>query len=314
MDTPLLLDAYARMALIRAFETRVEELYLAAAIPGFVHVSLGQEACAVGVCFALGEDDYLTSTHRGHGHCLARGMTPDRMMAELFGRATGYCGGKGGSMHIADPTIGVLGANGIVGAGLPIAVGAGTACRLRGRGVSVAFFGEGATTTGAFHEALIIAAVSRVPVLFVCENNRYVEFSAWSELSTVDGVADRAESYGIEAQRVDGNDVASVYDTASSLVSRLRGGEGPFFLELDTYRISGHYAGDPARYRPEGEAERARRDRDPLALAAALLRDRSVVEEDLSRADRVAAHAIEAAVRFAEESPFPDGSEVTTDV
>ncbi|MGF1617305.1 MAG: thiamine pyrophosphate-dependent dehydrogenase E1 component subunit alpha [Acidimicrobiia bacterium] len=302
------------MALIRAFETRVEELYLAAAIPGFVHVSLGQEACAVGVCFALGEDDYLTSTHRGHGHCLARGMAPDRMMAELFGRATGYCGGKGGSMHIADPTVGVLGANGIVGAGLPIAVGAGTACQLRGSGVAVAFFGEGATTTGAFHEAMIIAAVSRVPVLFVCENNRYVEFSAWSELSTVDGVADRAESYGIEALRVDGNDVTAVYDTASALVSRLRGGEGPLFLELDTYRISGHYVGDPARYRPEGEAERVRRERDPLALAVALLRDRGVVEDDLSRAVRVAAHAVEAAVRFAEESPFPDASEVTTDV
>src|SRR4051794_1263087 len=258
--------AFALMALIRAFETRVAELYRDGEIPGFVHVSLGQEAVAAGVGTALQEGDYLATTHRGHGHCLARGVDVDRMMAELFARADGICGGKGGSMHIADPARGVLGANAIVGASMPLAVGAALSSKLLRQGrVAVAFFGEGAVNQGAFHEALNLAAVWDAPVLFVCENNLYAEFSDSRRMTRVPSVAQRTAAYGVDAVVVDGNDVEQVHGVTADAAARCREGHGPVLIEAETYRWHGHYEGDAQPYKPEDEST-AWRGRDPLVV------------------------------------------------
>jgi 2-oxoisovalerate dehydrogenase E1 component len=261
---------YREMRRIRSLEERVSRLYRDGEIPGFSHVSIGQEVAPVAVCAALREDDQITSTHRGHGHVLARGLPPREMLAEVMGKATGSCRGLGGSMHIADPTRGILGANGIVGAGLPIAVGAAFAQRRRGRGgVVVAFFGDGAINTGAFHEAFNLAALWHLPVLFVCENNGYAEFSPWQAQHPVPPT-DRAAAYGVTAERVEGGDVEAVAKAAEALVARLRDGEGPAFLEVTVHRWHGHYEGDPMGYRPEDDLARARAE-DPIALARARL-------------------------------------------
>jgi TPP-dependent pyruvate/acetoin dehydrogenase alpha subunit len=301
-----LVELYARMALIRAFETRVTELYRDSEIPGFVHTSLGQEAVAVGVCAALRDDDYLATTHRGHGHCLAKGADVDGMMAELFAKETGLCRGKGGSMHVADPARGVLGANAIVGASIPLAVGAGLSSKLLAQGrVAVAFFGEGAVNQGAFHEALNLAAIWDLPVVFVCENNIYSEFSDSRRMSRVASVATRAMAYGVDAARLDGNDVTTVRDAASSAVSRCREGEGPILLEAETYRWQGHYEGDAQPYKPAEESA-AWKQRDPLALARRrLLEDRAATEDELDRADSHARARVEEAVERARAAPTP---------
>lgn len=265
-DGPSGVARYGRMALIRAFELKVSELYRDGEIPGFVHTSLGQEAVAVGVCSELADDDYMATTHRGHGHCLAKGADPAGMMAELFAKATGLCHGKGGSMHVADPARGILGANAIVGASVPIAVGAGLSSRVLGQArVSVAFFGEGSVNQGAFHEAANLAAIWDLPVLFVCENNLYAEFTDSSRMSRVPSAAARAAAYGIEAHEVDGNDVAAVGAAAADAVERCRAGAGPVLLEAHTYRWQGHYEGDAQPYKPAPEIERWKA-RDPLTL------------------------------------------------
>jgi TPP-dependent pyruvate/acetoin dehydrogenase alpha subunit len=255
------------MALIRAFETRVAELYRDGEIPGFVHTSLGQEAVAAGVCGALARDDYLTTTHRGHGHVLAKGADLDRMMAELFGKETGLCGGKGGSMHVADPSVGILGANAIVGAGIPLAVGAALSskCLRQGR-VAVSFFGEGAVNQGAFHEAVNLAAIWDLPVIFLCENNVYAEFTDSRRMTRVPSVAQRARTYGIDGRTVDGNDVEAVHSTTAAAVEQCRAGRGPVLIEAETYRWHGHYEGDAQPYKPGDEAA-LWRDRDPLVVA-----------------------------------------------
>src|SRR3954463_16482259 len=223
-----LAEMHARIALIRAFEMRVTELYREGEIPGFVHTSLGQEAVAVGVCTALRDDDYLATTHRGHGHCLAKGVDVDGMMAELFAKATGLGHGKGGSMHVADPSRGVLGANAIVGASVPLAVGAGLSSKLRRQDrVAVAFFGEGAVNQGSFHEAVNLAAIWDLPVLFVCENNLYAEFSDSRTLTRVPSIVERCTAYGIDAAAVDGNDVVAVTRLTAEAAARCRAGEGP---------------------------------------------------------------------------------------
>jgi TPP-dependent pyruvate/acetoin dehydrogenase alpha subunit len=300
------LDRFRTMALIRAFETRVSELYRDGEIPGFVHTSLGQEAVAAGACAALEPEDYLTTTHRGHGHVLAKGADVNRMMAELFGKSAGLCHGKGGSMHVADPEIGILGANAIVGAGMPLAVGAALSSKLLGQGrVAVSFFGEGAVNQGAFHESLNLAAIWDLPVVFVCENNVYAEFSDSRTMTRVPSVAARCAAYGVDADQVDGNDVEAVFGVVSSAVERCRRGAGPALVEAATYRWHGHYEGDAQPYKPEHEASEWR-DRDPLAIAATRL-----AAANLETADRLAElqdemfALIDAAVEFARAADPP---------
>jgi TPP-dependent pyruvate/acetoin dehydrogenase alpha subunit len=302
-----LAELFARMALIRAFETRVTELYRDSEIPGFVHTSLGQEAVAVGVCSALREDDYIATTHRGHGHCLAKGADVDGMMAELFAKQTGLCRGKGGSMHVADPAKGILGANAIVGASVPLAVGAGLSSKLLAQGrVAVAFFGEGAVNQGAFHEAVNLAAIWRLPVLFICENNVYSEFSDSRTMSRLPSVAERAKAYGIEATVIDGNDVSAVQAASLAAVKRCREGQGPILLEAETYRWHGHYEGDAQPYKPADESA-AWKLRDPLVLARRrLLEERAASEPQLDAAESEARVRIDEAVELARAAPSPD--------
>jgi TPP-dependent pyruvate/acetoin dehydrogenase alpha subunit len=308
-------DLFATMALIRAFETRVAELYRDGEIPGFVHTSLGQEAVAAGVGRALQDDDYVATTHRGHGHCLARGMEVDSMMAELFARGAGICHGKGGSMHIADPRKGLLGANAIVGASLPLAVGAGMSSKHLKQGrVAVAFFGEGAVNQGAFHEAVNLAAIWDLPVVFVCENNIYAEFSDSRTLTRVPAVVDRCGAYGIEAQTVDGNDAVAVAALTATAAARCRAGDGPFLIEAETYRWHGHYEGDAQPYKPEDEAT-SWRERDPLEVSAARLTASGACNGD--ELDQVRAEAlaqVEASIERARTLPAPDPEEAYADV
>jgi TPP-dependent pyruvate/acetoin dehydrogenase alpha subunit len=308
-------DLYTTMALIRAFETHVATLYRDGEIPGFVHTSLGQEAVAAGVGRALQDDDYVATTHRGHGHCLARGMEVDSMMAELFARGAGICHGKGGSMHVADPTKGLLGANAIVGASLPLAVGAGMSSKhLRQGRVAVAFFGEGAVNQGAFHEAVNLAAIWNLPVLLVCENNIYAEFSDSRTLTRVPSVVERCAAYGVDAAAVDGNDAVAVASLTAEAAARCRAGEGPFLIEAETYRWHGHYEGDSQPYKPEDEAA-SWRDRDPLEVSAPRLVDSGEASAADLEAIRDAANAeVEASIERARSLPAPDPEEAYADV
>ena len=292
-------ELYRRMRLIRQFEEQASRLYRDHEIPGFLHLSTGQEATAVGACWPLDERDVVTSTHRGHGHCIAKGLDVTGMFAELMGRVTGTCQGRGGSMHIADPRRGIFGANGIVAAGLPIAAGAATAAQLRGTGgVVLAFFGDGAVAQGMFHEAVNLAAVWQLPVLFACENNHYAEFSAAADQHRAT-LADRARGYGIDHAYVDGNDVLAVADTVAELVAKLRAGAGPVLLEAETYRWHGHYEGDPERYRDPGELADWK-TRDPLARLAGRLDPGRV-----AGIDRAVTELIDRAVTEARAAPEP---------
>jgi 2-oxoisovalerate dehydrogenase E1 component len=266
-----LLEMHRRMLVIRGFEQRVSALYRDGEVPGFVHLSIGQEASAVGACWPLRDSDVITSTHRGHGHCLAKGMDPLGMFAELMARDAGSNRGRGGSMHIADPNLGIFGANGIVGAGLPIAAGAATAAQLRARGdIAVAFFGDGAVAQGAFHEAVNLAAVWKLPVVFFCENNGYAEFSAAADQHAAP-LSQRALGYGLDHVAVDGNDVVATAEVMAEVVESVRAGRGPILVEAATYRWHGHYEGDPERYRTP-EERREWEERDPLLHHAARLR------------------------------------------
>ncbi|MEV6902446.1 dehydrogenase E1 component subunit alpha/beta [Amycolatopsis sp. NPDC051372] len=303
-DPSALTEMYRRMRLIRQFEDRASRLYRNNEIPGFLHLSIGQEASAVGACRPLDDRDVITSTHRGHGHCIAKGLDVEGMFAELMGKETGTCRGRGGSMHIADPRKGIFGANGIVAAGLPIAVGAGTAAQLRAQGgVVLAFFGDGAVAQGMFHEAANLASVWRLPVIFFCENNKYAEFSPIAT-QTRASLADRAPGYAMDYHHVDGNDVAAVASLVDGLVRELREGGGPVLVEADTYRWHGHYEGDPEKYRePEELAEW--KERDPLVRLAARLRE---LGTDVAPIDSEVDARIEAAVEAARaaEEPSPD--------
>jgi 2-oxoisovalerate dehydrogenase E1 component len=301
-----LLEAYRRMALIRVFEERVSDLYRDGEVPGFVHLSIGQEACAAGACLPLDAADVITSNHRGHGHCLARGLPPEPMMAELLARVTGSNKGLGGSMHIADTDLGIFGANGIVAAGVPIAVGAAVAAQLRRqRSVVVSFFGDGAVAQGAFHEGANLAALWRLPVVFFCENNGYAEFSPSAEQHPVP-LATRAAGYGLQYALVDGNDVEAVAIAMTDVVRGIRDGAGPVFVEAVTYRWHGHYEGDPERYRSPDELSQWQASRDPLAIARARLLERGTQLQDLDRIDAEARARIEAAVEAARKAPPPE--------
>ena len=306
-DGDLIVEQLREMLLIREFETRVSTLFENNELPGFVHLYIGQEAVGVGACAAIDDEDYITSTHRGHGHAIAKGLDPDRMMAELFGRATGYCGGKSGSMHIADVDRGMLGANGIVGAGLPLAAGAGQSIRLRGEDrVCLSFFGEGAMAEGQVHEAMNLAAVRDLPVVFVCEHNGYGEMTPAEEQHHVEGFLDRGDVYGMPSEGVDGMDVRAVYDATTRAVERARAGEGPSLLVCETYRYRGHYEGDPTTYRTDEEVERWQ-ERDPIAtLVDDLVGSGDLGEEEVEAMREAAEERVDEAVAFARESDLPD--------
>jgi 2-oxoisovalerate dehydrogenase E1 component len=292
------------MLVIRGFETRVAELYRDGEIPGFVHLSIGQEAAAVGACWPLGRADVITSTHRGHGHCLAKGLDPLGMFAELMGKDRGTNRGRGGSMHIADPKLGIFGANGIVAAGLPIAAGAATAAQLRNDGsVAVAFFGDGAPAQGAFHEALNIAAVWQLPVIFFCENNGYAEFSA-AATQHVASLEQRAAGYGIRYVAVDGNDVVATATAMGQLALAARAGDGPAVVEAETYRWHGHYEGDPQRYRTPEEVH-AWEARDPLLRHQAQLRGADVGDNEIKALETTVADELDRAVEAARSFANP---------
>jgi 2-oxoisovalerate dehydrogenase E1 component len=305
VDADELVEMYRRMVRIRLFEQSASKLYASTEIPGFLHLSIGQEATAVGGCWHLRPHDAITSTHRGHGHCLAKGLDLVSMFAELMGREGGTCRGRGGSMHIADPGLGIFGANGIVGAGLPIITGAATAAQLQGAGgVAVGFFGDGAVAQGMFHEAVNLAAVWDLPVVFFCENNHYSEFSREQDQHRA-GLAARAAGYGIRYEAVDGNDVVAVAELMRSLIDGLREGDGPVLVEADTYRWHGHYEGDPLRYRPEEELDEWKL-RDPLTVARARMADLGLEVAVADEIDREVEAEVEAAIEEARRSPFPD--------
>lgn len=310
MPPTSLLDLYRTMNEIREFELRVARLTKEGKVPGFVHLSLGQEATAVGACAPLTDTDIITSTHRGHGHCIAKGLDAGGMFAELMGRASGTCKGLGGSMHIADPSKGIFGANGIVAAGLPIADGAALAARLKEvPSVVVAFFGDGAVAQGTFHEAINLAALWRLPIIFFCENNHYAEFSAAEGQHPVP-LATRAAGYGVTFAAVDGNDVQAVEHLMAGLCARARMGEGPFVVEADTYRWHGHYEGDPERYRAKEEVAEWK-SRDPLAIARNQLMSQGVGEAQLGEVEASVRTRMDDAVRDALAAPEPDPASVS---
>jgi pyruvate dehydrogenase E1 component alpha subunit len=310
-----LIEMYTTMVKIRSFENRVAELFADGKIPGFVHLYVGEEAVATGVCVNLTDKDYITSTHRGHGHLIAKGGDIKLMMAELFGRKTGYCTGKGGSMHIADLDIGILGANGIVGGGPPIASGAALACQYLGNdGVAVCFFGDGASNQGTTHEAMNLAACWKLPVVFVNENNMYGISSCTLNSMCVPNVADRAAGYDIPGVVVDGNDVVAVYEAAAEAVSRARQGRGPSLVECKTYRHRGHFEGDPCAYRDDAELEEWK-EKDPIPRLEQKLLDMQILNPSkIEEIKGAIQNDLAAAEKFAEESPYPDASELTDDV
>lgn len=303
---------YQQMYKIRAFEENANELYTSAKMPGLTHLYIGEEAIAVGVCEALRKDDYITSTHRGHGHCLAKGAAVDRMFAELLGKAAGYCRGKGGSMHIADQDTGNLGANAIVGGSAGIATGAGLSIKMRGTNqVAVCFFGDGALGQGLLYESMNMAQLWKLPVIYVCENNQYNEYTHNSE-TTAGSLTARAEAFGILAQEVDGQDVRLVYQTMRHLVEHARGGQGPAFLLCQTYRFKGHHVGDIDRsYRSREEEQQWATEQDPLKLLSEWLVAEEMAEPAIfSQIETEVRSEVEAAVTFALKAAYPDVAEV----
>ncbi len=310
-----LVEMYKKMFEIRSFEEKVFELYAQNLVPGTIHLYAGEEAVAVGVCSNLRKDDYITSTHRGHGHCIAKGALLKRIMAEILGKKTGYCKGKGGSMHIADFNVGMLGATAVVGAGLPIAMGAGLSITLKKTDNVVAcFFGDGASNQGTFHEAINMAAVWKLPVIFVCENNIYAMGTRQSTVMLVENIAERASAYGIPGVTVDGNDVIAVYEAAREAVERARKGEGPTLIECKTYRRKGHSRIDPAKYRPAEEVEVWLR-KDPIKrFKEKLLGENVLMEDEIQQVERGILIEIEEVVKFAMESPYPNAEEALEDV
>lgn len=307
-----LLNAYERMYLVRQFEERVKLLFLEGSMPGTIHQSQGQEGCAVGVCMALEPDDLLTSTHRPHGHALAKGLTPDEMMIELFGKGTGCCKGKGGSMHIGNIDKGMVPAIAIVGGGIPLASGIALAIKMQKSSQVVAcFFGEGATNEGAFHEGVNLASVWSLPVIFVCENNLYGASTSIDKVSKVKRVSDRASAYNIRGETVDGNDILAVYEATKRAADECRRGEGPVLLELLTYRRTGHSRRDPCHYQPKDEQEYWF-SRDPIAMLRESLVDE--LESELDAIDVRVNSAIESAVEAAKAAPEPTVDDLITDV
>jgi TPP-dependent pyruvate/acetoin dehydrogenase alpha subunit len=298
------LDAYARMLLIRQFETAMHRLFLKGEVHGTTHLYAGQEAVAVGVCMALAADDYAAGTYRGHGHALAKGTDPEPLIAEMLGRATGVCGGRAGSMNVIDLKHGLVGCYGIVGGSIAAALGAGLSAKRQGK-VSVGFFGDGATNQAYFHECMNMAAVQRLPVVFVCENNLYAEFTPMAQTTAGADIAARAGAYGMPSAVVDGNDLWAVRAAAADAVARARAGDGPTLLECRTYRHYGHSKSDPAPYRTQEEVEQWF-ERDPLKIARARLRESGLSEEQIAAVERATTAQVDAAVENALAAPYPD--------
>ena len=316
-DIELWLRMYKQMLRIRLFEEQVNQLYTRALMPGLAHLYIGEEAVAVGVCEALRRDDYITSTHRGHGHCVAKGASLDLMFAELLGKEAGYCKGKGGSMHIADPATGNLGANAIVGGSAGIATGAAFSAKRLGTGqVAVCFFGDGALGQGLLYEVMNIASLWKLPVIYVCENNMYNEYTHYSE-TTAGDILQRGPAFGVESHKVDGQDVRAVYAIMQKLVERARKGEGPSILFCDTYRFHGHHVGDIAReyYRSKQEEQAWKTDRDPVTLMAKNLSALGIADSAALEKIQVEIQAeVDTAVKFAIDSPYPAPDKVDHDV
>jgi acetoin:2,6-dichlorophenolindophenol oxidoreductase subunit alpha len=307
---------YQKMLEIRIFEDKVHEIFAHGKLPGFVHLYAGEEAVAVGVCAHLDDKDSITSTHRGHGHCIAKGCDLDGMMAELFGKSTGLCKGKGGSMHIADLDKGMLGANGIVGGGFPLACGSAlTAKYKKTENVSVCFFGDGAGNEGTFHEGLNLASIWKLPVIFVAENNGFGEATPFEYASSCKQIVDRAIGYNMPAIRVDGKDVLAVYQAAEEAVQRARRGEGPTLIECVTYRNYGHFEGDAQTYKKEKEKKEHLQDRDAIVnFRKYLLSQQLLSEKELLEMEESVEQTVQKAIEFGENSPYPDASELLTDV
>jgi TPP-dependent pyruvate/acetoin dehydrogenase alpha subunit len=311
------IEMYRRMMMIRLFEEQVNELYTRALMPGLAHLYAGEEAVAVGVCEALRPDDYITSTHRGHGHCLAKGASPDRMFAELLGKEAGYCKGKGGSMHIADPATGNLGANAIVAGSTGIATGAAFSAKHFGKGqVAVCFFGEGALGQGVVYEVMNLAALWKLPVIYVCENNLYSEYTHFSE-TTAGEILARGPAFGVPSESVDGQDVRAVYAVAKKMTDRARAGQGPSFLLSNTYRYTGHHVGDVNReyYRSKQEEHDWKTERDPIKILGEWLIGQGLTNADaLVRIEDEVRAEMKSAVNFAISAPYPNVDKVEQDV
>lgn len=315
-EAEFLQQLFRKMVEIRKFEEKIGELFLAGELPGFVHLYIGEEAIAVGVCANLTDRDYITSTHRGHGHCIAKGAQIEPMMAEIFGKATGYCKGKGGSMHIADFSVGMLGANGVVGGGYNLAVGAALAAKMqKTEQVAVCFFGDGASNRGTFHEGMNMAAAWKLPVVFVCENNQWASTTPYRTTTAIEDIAVRAAGYGMPSVIIDGNDVLAVHEAAKSAIERARRGEGPMLIEAKSYRIKGHYVGDPELYRTKAEVQEQFDTRDPLKLFAKLVIEKKwLKQKDLDAIQLETAARVEAAVEQAKKDPYPADGELFTDM
>jgi len=315
-DKNTLLGIYQKMVLVRQFETMAGEYFAAGKIPGFIHLSIGQEGSSCGICSVLRKDDYLTTTHRGHGHMIAKGADLKKMVAELFGKRDGYCKGKGGSMHIADFSLGILGANGVVAGGPPISTGAGLSIKMRQTDqVVVCFFGDGASNRGPVHEAMNMCSIWNLPVIFVVENNQFASTTSVNYACSVGDICTRAAGYNIPGVSVDGNDVLAVREAAGEAVDRARAGKGPSFIENKTYRVRGHFEGDPQMYRKAAEVETWTSGNDPIARFAEVLTGKKMLNKKLSKAiwDE-AEKKLDEAVAFAEQSPFPEPQEALEDL
>lgn len=315
MEKEILIKCLKTMIKIRSFEEKVIEVFRGGEIPGWIHSYIGEEAVATGVCLNLTNEDYITSTHRGHGHCIAKGVDIKKMMAELFAKKTGCNKGKGGSMHIADASVGILSADGIVGGGIPIATGAALGNQYMENGrIVVSFFGDGAADQGSFHEALNLASVWNLPVIYVCENNLYAETNPFEEHANIKNIADRSKSYNIPGVIIDGMDVIDVYQKMNNIVSEVRNGKGPVLVEAKTYRFRGHWEGDPEVYRTKEDVKQWM-DKDPIPrLESKLLNEKILKEEDLANIKKEILDEINEAIEFARRSPEPSTEEALDDI
>ncbi len=315
-DAKNLLALYRTMVTVRQFETMAGKHFAAGEIPGFIHLSIGQEASGVGVCSCLRADDYVATTHRGHGHMIAKGADLKKMTAELYGKKTGYCKGKGGSMHIADFSIGILGANGVVGGGLPIIAGAGFSIKMRKTDqVAVCFFGDGASNRGTVHEVMNMASIWKLPIVFVVENNQWASTTPQSMSGSVPDISARAAGYNMPGVCVDGNDVLAVKKAAANAINNARNGGGPTFIENKTYRIRGHYEGDPQKYRTEAEVEAWKQQNDPIdRFANYLIDNRIATQQTLDTICQDVEITLDEALAFAKESPFPAPEDALDDL